>query len=152
LSKFNYAIIEENEDSFFWRHLPSLKQNLVVILPIACSGITYIRLRKYLTEYCSKPELKDKEIKIDENFIVIILILDESVENEQLPVNLHNKSDDSNIRRIYSAFNWTDINDEQIIFNAPQKEKNIDQGSAIFRANSIIRLYSKMQLPEECNL
>ena len=152
LDKFNYAIIEEKNDGFFWRHLPSLKRNLVVILPIACSGITYIRLRKHLTEYCSKPELKDKEIKVNENFIVIISILDESLEGANLPINLHELSIDSNIRRIYSAFNWTEINEEQIIFNTPKEEKNTDQGGVIFKANSLIRLYSKMQLPEECNL
>ena len=66
IGKYNYEIIEQSKeiveqikeiieqikDSFIWQHQPKLKDNLVIILPMSCTCETYIKLRKFLIDYC----------------------------------------------------------------------------------------------------
>lgn len=157
LGKFNHAIIEENKNGFFWRHLPNLRKNLVILLPIGCSCITYIKLKNWLKVYCSRKEVEGiyKDTVVNINFIVVFLILDKSLEEIEQPINISAIEDFNDKRhKIYSAFNWTDINKDKVFFNAGNND-GINKGKDSenrYKANSLIRLFSNMQLPEECDL
>lgn len=157
IGKFNHAIIEENKNGFFWRHLPNLRKNLVIVLPIGCSCITYIRLRKWLTDYCSREEVKDYYVntKVNVNFIVVFLILDKSLEKTANTLKIDDiRRSNEKLSKVFSAFNWTEINENQIFFNAGkiEGENNDTVEQNRFKVNSLVRLYSNMQLPEDCTL
>ena len=145
LGKFNYAIIEQEQDSFTWQHLPVLQDNLVIVLPITCTCSTYIKLRKFLNDYCKKNDRQDK-VNINVNFINIFLILEESLRNRESDTIMISdiKGVNNDLYRIYSAFNWTEINPNHIQFN--------NNTSTVYYANPIVRLYSQMYLPESCPL
>jgi hypothetical protein len=145
IRNYNYAIIEEEDNTFVWQHLPELKDNLVIILPITCTCSTYIKLRKFLIDHLIKTG-RDGQIRVNDDFINVFLILEESLqaqENEVIEISSL-KNSKGELFKIYSAFNWTEINKEQIRFN--------NKTSTTFIANPLIRLYSKMYLPEACPL
>ena len=127
--QYNYAIIEKDGDSFIWQHSPNLKKNLVIILPTTCTCSMYFRIKKFLERY--------KERTIDENFFALFLILEKSLENRETEtINLEN-SKEPELQAIYSPFGWTEINPKQIV-------------SETYKANSLVRLYSPIYLPENC--
>ena len=151
--KYNYAIVEQIEETFIWQHLPKkLKDNLVIVLPITCTCSTYIKLRKFLIDYLKRNE-KFNHIKVNDNFINVFLILDESLKPfEEKTIEIKQLKDSNNeineinekLFNIYSAFNWTEINQNTILFN--------NKNAATYVANPLIRLYSEMYLPESCPL
>ncbi len=143
LGKYNYAIIEHDNFNFIWQHLPILKDNLLIVLPITCTCSTYIKLRKFIVDDVTE-RFKRKNIHINEHFINIFLILEEAIETLTLPLSINLLEKNNNLYQIYSAFNWVEITENSIIFN--NKTKNT------FTAHPLVRLYSKLHLPESCEL
>lgn len=145
IGKYNYEIIEQSKDSFIWQHQPNLKDNLVIILPMSCTSETYIKLRKFLIDFCENTA-QYKDTKVNKNFINVFLILEESLKNsESKTIEVNELKDNTpNLYKIYSAFNWTEINKDEILLN--------NKASTTFTSHPLVRLYSKMFLPEECPL
>ncbi|MBK7568309.1 MAG: hypothetical protein IPI31_10855 [Bacteroidetes bacterium] len=144
LGKFNYAILEKSENSFAWQYLPQLKNNIVIILPIACTFSTYIKLRKFILDKIKT--LNDyKNISIDFRFINIFLILESELQYTAKPIKIHfNKiHTNENFQKIYHAFNWKIINSDSIIFS---------NQSTSYSAYPLVTIYSNLFLPEECPL
>lgn len=147
--KYNYAIIEQEGSEFVWQHLPILKNKLLIILPVTCTCSTYIKLRKFILDYV-RTHLNRPDIEVEDQFINIFLILEKALqplENEKVVISDHKDASDEkmrNIYQIYSAFNWTQIQANQILFNN-------NEGKEYF-ANPIVKLYSEMYLPESCPL
>ncbi len=142
-SDYNYAIIEHDKTSFIWQHLPDLKNNLVIILPITCTCSAYSTLREFVIKHLkNKPQYKNNP-KVNKNFINVFLILEKSLKAYESREIVINELDDD-LSKIYSPFDWSKINNEQIVFTNKQKK--------YYFANPLIRLYSKMYLPELCPL
>lgn len=131
---FNYAIIEKDGDTFIWQHLPTLKDNLVIILPTTCTCTTYFKLQKFVESQIADQPQK----RVNDNFIILFTILDKSLENRENETIIIDDNEEY-LKRIYAPFNWTEISKNQI-----KVGKNT--------ANTLVRLYSKMYLPESCPL
>ena len=68
------------------------------------------------------------------------MILDESLTELQETLFLNKKNDESKSKRLYSAFNWTEISAKEIIFNPEPSEdekKSENKENVRFRANSL---------------
>jgi hypothetical protein len=143
--EFNHAIVEEESNSFVWRHRPALHSNLVVVLPITCTCATYIRIRKFVERFC---RVKFTSSTVNDQFINVISILDRALQPYEARsiriAELDGSSDGADVAGLYSAFNWTSIGPGGI---------NLRKGaldSAVFVANPLIRVYSEFSLPESC--
>lgn len=148
INRYNYAIIEYENDTFIWQNSPKFNNNLLIILPITCTCSTYIKLRKFLEDEIKKPQHNkaNEEITVNVNFINVFLILEETLKKRATEtINLRELNENNkDIYYLYSAFNWVEINESQILFKKT--------GSSNYIANPLIRLYSKMYLPESCPL
>lgn len=139
---YNYAIIEHEKNSFIWQHLPDLKDNLVIILPITCTCSAYSKLKEFIIAHLKdKPQYENT--KVNNNFINVFLILEKSLESyESKGIKISELDEDLN--KMYFPFDWSEISIDQIVFTGKQEEN--------YFANPLIRLYSKMYLPESCPL
>ena len=143
VGRFNYALIEHDNSDFIWQHLPSLNQTLLIVLPITCTCSTYIKLRKFITDYIQEHS-NVKQSLVSDHFINVFLILEKDIETIRLPLLINSLNKQSKLNKIYSAFNWIEINERSILFN--------NKGKNAFFAHPLLRLYSKLHLPESCEL
>jgi len=169
--KINYALIEQNDaGEFSWQFMPdfeNINRLFMVVLPITCTCSTYIRLRKYLDEQINeylKIEYKSTKSgfkrgwRVRNTFINILLIqarelekvdglvmineneLNQKTKNE----NREATHDEKKLSKLYSKFNWHSVDKDSIYFKfTPAKESN-------YTAHPIVKLYSDLHLPEEC--
>ncbi|HEV7642926.1 MAG TPA: hypothetical protein VGO50_03210 [Pyrinomonadaceae bacterium] len=152
-TNLNFAIIEKNEENYVWQHLPDLNPNLVIVLPIACTFVSFFRLRNFITDYCKSKGLEEIS-KVNVNFINIFMILEESLKDAESriidikPLDEVDRESvetfDSKLSKIYAPFNWVRITPDSILFNS---DKDPD-----YKVFPLIRLYSKMWQPESCDL
>jgi len=145
LNNNNYAIVEEEEGNYIWQHLPSLKKHLVIIIPIACTCSTFVRMRKFINDYLRSQHLHN-DITITPTFIPLFLILSESLkkyEFKNLKVS-DLREPNEEIHKIYSAFDWNEINIDHIVFNSNENTS--------YQAYPLIRLFSEIYLPETCKI
>ena len=152
-TSYNYEIINQENKKFEWQTVPSLKRNLVIVLPISCTFSLHARLKNFIQDFINKNKERDEsqlnESRINEKFIVIFIVLDTFLKDrdseEILIKQLENSStkSKSHIFEIYSLFNWTEINKTQI--------KIVNNNSEEFIAYPLIKLYSNLRLPEKCD-
>ncbi len=62
-AQYNYAILENEGNSYAFQLEPKLSDNIIIVLPVICSGATYFKLKRYIDSYVSAHELKKEGIK-----------------------------------------------------------------------------------------
>ncbi len=173
----DYAIIEQKkENEFTWQFIPDfskIKKNFVIVLPITCTCSTYIRLRKYLEgqilelkkEFNIRNSFFNTEWKVDDNFINVFLIQEESIKNLPKPILVDREKinkiikqekrsisiTEDKLSQLYSDYNWDRIDYKAIYFKKfpRSRPKNIKSN---YIGHPLITLYSKLYLPESCPL
>ncbi|MBK7706584.1 MAG: hypothetical protein IPJ30_12615 [Acidobacteria bacterium] len=157
IPNFNYAVIEQGEESFVWQLRPELKRNLVIVLPITCTCSTYWKLRRFIKEYLESPQNEEryKETTVSNSFVNVFLILEETLKGKSdHPISIgrlkepggDNRLSDSErdkLYRMYAPFNWSELSSNRLSFGATDTR---------FTAFPLIQLFAKMHLPEECPL
>ncbi len=171
-NKVDYAIIEQKkEHEFTWQFIPDfskINSNFLIILPITCTCSTYIRIRKYLRRQIEilNENYKDGDFqkkmnwKVEDNFINVFLIQEEDIKDAPKPIivnsitlsKLAEKEDriinqtELKLSKLYSGYNWDRIEEDAVYF------KISNHNSRNYIGHPLIKLYSKLYLPEDCPL
>jgi len=139
-SNFNYCIIEEIDQHYFWRTAPILKSNIFIVLPISVTSSIYFRLRKFVLNHLQDLKLNDSHTVMDE-FLNVFMVRDSSLKNyDNYPVIIDSNS---KLSQIYSPFNWFRIFEDRI---------EINKNSPFYTGHSLINLFSKLHSNESCNI
>ncbi|MBS1495102.1 MAG: hypothetical protein JST55_16470 [Bacteroidetes bacterium] len=148
---YNYEIINQENEDFKWQNIPHLKENLIIVLPIACTFSFFEKLCEFIQIYINEYH-ENSNIKISEKCITVFLVLNLSlkvkfeIENVKKIIikNFENSTSkfEKHLYDIYSLFNWTEINQDKIKIES-------NSGKAIV-AFPLVKLYSELHLPEDC--
>lgn len=136
--KYNYAILESEANTYAFQLEPELKEHIVIVLPVTCSGATYFKLKKYIESYLLEHGQKDKNIKKD--FLNVFTIIDKELATF-LKDDLQDiaKLPTQDKVQLYHSMGWKSASKDEINFELGQ-----------VKAYSLILLESILHLPEKC--
>lgn len=134
---YNYAILENDGDSFAFQSTPHLASDIIIILPVACTCSIYFKLKRYIDNYVN--EHHTGSLIINKSFITCFLVVDEQITAglTDCLMEIESLQAATETKKLYDAYGWLRISDDTVEF----------AGATSY---SLIQLKSKLYLPEVC--